>query len=105
MRTVALSVKDDPAVGLLSLTVGLSTTRSGAGAAPTVTVTASEQLLVVSRLTGYRVHAGAVIVGAGRGSGAVRLNDSSPISDASRRNTESVPTSVSPMVIVESVDW
>ena len=31
--------------------------------------------------------------------------DSSPLSDASRRNTESVPISVSPVVIVESVDW
>ena len=32
----------------LSLTVAVSTTRSGAGAAPTVTLTADEQLLVVS---------------------------------------------------------
>ena len=37
--------------------------------------------------------------------GAVRLVDSSPLSDASRLDTESVPTSVSPVVIVESVDW
>ena len=37
LRTVALSVKRAPAAGALSLTVGVSTTRSGAGAAPTVT--------------------------------------------------------------------
>jgi hypothetical protein len=38
-------VKDSPTSGLLSLTVGVSTTRSGA--ALTVTVTALEQLLPV----------------------------------------------------------
>ena len=48
LRTVALSVNRAPAAGALSLTVGASTTRSGAAAPPTVTVTASEQLLVVS---------------------------------------------------------
>ncbi|MDE0171782.1 MAG: hypothetical protein OXS29_20145 [bacterium] len=35
MRTVALSVKGFPAARVFSLTVGWSTTRSGAGAAPT----------------------------------------------------------------------
>ena len=39
-RTVAFRVKDSSAFGLLSLTVGVSTTRSGAGATPTLTVTA-----------------------------------------------------------------
>ena len=48
LRTVALRVKRAPAAGALASTVGVSTTRSGAGAAPTVTVTAAEQLLVVS---------------------------------------------------------
>ena len=48
LRTVAFSVKDAPAAGALVSTVGVSTTRSGAGAAPTVTVTAAEQLLAVS---------------------------------------------------------
>ena len=48
LRTVALRVMRAPAAGALSLTVGVSTTRSGAGAAPSVTVTASEQLLIVS---------------------------------------------------------
>ena len=48
MRTVARRVKRTPAAGALSLTVGMSTTRSGAGAAPTVIATAAEQLLVVS---------------------------------------------------------
>ena len=48
MRTVALSVNDSPVVGLLSLTEGAPTTRSGAAAAVTVTVTAVEQLFVVS---------------------------------------------------------
>ena len=41
LRTVALRVNEAPAVGLLLLTVGASTTRS-------VTVTAAEQLLPVS---------------------------------------------------------
>ena len=31
--------------------------------------------------------------------------DSSPLEDALSLNTESVPISVSPVVIVESVDW
>ena len=44
LRTVALSVKRAPATGALTSTVGVSTTRSGAGAVPTVTVTAAEQL-------------------------------------------------------------
>ena len=48
LRTVAFSVKRAPAAGALVSNVGVSTTRSGAGAAPTVTVTALEQLLVVS---------------------------------------------------------
>ena len=48
LRTVALRVKRAPAAGAPVSTVGASTTRSGAGAAPTVTVTAGEQLLVVS---------------------------------------------------------
>ena len=48
MRTVAASVKRAPAAGALSLTVGVSTTKSGAGAAPTVMATAAEQLFVVS---------------------------------------------------------
>ena len=48
LRAVAFRVKRAPADGALTSTVGVSTTRSGAGAAPTVTVTASEQLLVVS---------------------------------------------------------
>ena len=48
LRTVAFRVKRAPAAGARSLAVGVSTTRSGAGAAPTVTVTAGEQLLVVS---------------------------------------------------------
>ncbi|MDE0171780.1 MAG: hypothetical protein OXS29_20135 [bacterium] len=48
LRTVAVSVKEVPAVGASSLTVGGSTTRPGAGAGPTVTVMAVEQLLVVS---------------------------------------------------------
>ena len=46
LRTVALSVRDAPASGLLSLTVGVPTTRSGGP--PTVTLTAVEQLFVVS---------------------------------------------------------
>ena len=48
LRTVAFSVKRAPVAGALVSTVGVSTTRSGTGAAPTVTVTATEQLLVVS---------------------------------------------------------
>ena len=47
LRTAVLSVKDVPTVGALSVAVGVSTTRSGAGAAPTVTVTAVEQLFSV----------------------------------------------------------
>ena len=47
---------------------GLSTTRSGAGAAPTVTVTAASSCWSC-RLIGYRVHAGPVVVRAGRGRG------------------------------------
>ena len=41
LRTVAFSVKRAPAAGALVSTVGMSTTRSGAGAAPTATVTAA----------------------------------------------------------------
>ena len=48
LRTVAVNVKRAPAAGALLSTVGVSTTRSGAGAAPTVTVTASEQLFCES---------------------------------------------------------
>ena len=48
LRTVAFSVKRASAAGVLSLTVGVSTTRSGAGAAPTVMATAAKQLLVAS---------------------------------------------------------
>ena len=48
LRTVALRVKVAPVSGLLELTIGASTTRSGAGAAPTVTATATEQLFVVA---------------------------------------------------------
>ena len=47
LRTVALKVKEAPAAGLLVVTVGASTRRSGAGAAPTVRVTAGEQLFPV----------------------------------------------------------
>ena len=48
LRTVALRANVVPAAGALVSTVGASTTRSGAGAAPTLTVTPVEQLLVVS---------------------------------------------------------
>ena len=46
-RTVADKVKLAPDVGLLSLTVGDPTTKSGSGSG-TVTVTDEEQLFVVS---------------------------------------------------------
>ena len=49
LRTVALRSKEFPAAGLLSLTVRrAATTKSGAGAAPTVTATPLEQLFSVS---------------------------------------------------------
>ena len=52
-RTVAVMVKEAPAVGRLSVTEGAATTRSGSscgggGAAGTVTCTEGEQLLAVS---------------------------------------------------------
>ena len=46
LRTVADSVKDSPEIGLLSLTVGVFTTRSGGSR--TTTCTGTEQLLPVS---------------------------------------------------------
>ena len=55
-------------------------------------------------LVGHRVHTRAVEVGSSSRRRA-RLIDSSPLSAASRLDTESVPTSVSPVVIVGSVDW
>ena len=53
LRTVAVRVKEVPAVGRLSVTEGAATTRSGAtrgggGGSGTVTGTEGEQLLVVS---------------------------------------------------------
>ena len=47
LRTVALSVMRSPAAGVLSLTEGVSTTRSGVRAGPpTVTVNGSDWSLV-----------------------------------------------------------
>ena len=37
--------------------------------------------------------------------GAVMLTDSALVADALSRDTESVPTAVSPVVMVESMDW
>ena len=60
---------------MLLLTVGASTTRSGAGAAPTVTVTASGAVVPGIGFATDALDAGAVVVGpgAGRGGQADRL--------------------------------
>ena len=51
LRTVTLSVRVWPAIGLLSLTVSMYTRRSG-GDGSTVTATASEQLFATSTSKG-----------------------------------------------------
>jgi hypothetical protein len=48
VESAALRVKVVPVAGAFSLTVGASTTRSGAGGVPTATATPLEQLFVVS---------------------------------------------------------
>ena len=88
-----------------SLTVGASITRSGAGAAPTVTVTAGEQLLVASDSPDTAFHARAVVVGPWRG----RSGQADRLVSAPQMPQGGLPSPSQPpcrrSVIVESVDW